>query len=234
MAQLEIRYGLRWPQRGERTLLIVLDDTSLAIVLDDTEPPAWTALENAKCQHCPLDATQYPYCPLAVALVEPLRLCTDAEANDLIQVEVVLGERTLNTTTSLQRAMSSLLGLIMPCSGCPHTEYFRPMARFHLPFATPIETLYRSAGMYLLAQYFRQRAGQTPDLELKGLERLYRNLHRLNRDFAKRLKRIDDVEAAHNALIFLDLFTIALPPALQDAMKPLAGLFEAYRARPPI
>ena len=54
--------------------------------------------------------------------------------------------------TSAQQAMSSVLGLIMATSGCPWTDRLRPMARFHLPFASEAETLYRSVGMFLLAR----------------------------------------------------------------------------------
>ena len=36
-------------------------------------------------------------------------------------------------------------GLIMATAGCPWTDRLRPMARFHLPFATEAETVYRDA-----------------------------------------------------------------------------------------
>ena len=48
--------------------------------------------------------------------------------------------------------MSSVLGLIMATAGCPWTDRFRPMARFHLPFASEAETVYRSVCMFLLAR----------------------------------------------------------------------------------
>jgi hypothetical protein len=39
-------------------------------------------------------------------------------------------------------------------SGCRYTAYFKPMARFHLPFANEEETAYRAISMYLLSQRF--------------------------------------------------------------------------------
>ena len=37
----------------------------------------------------------------------------------------------------------------MALSGCPVLEQLKPMARFHLPFASVEETIYRAASMYL-------------------------------------------------------------------------------------
>ncbi len=54
--------------------------------------------------------------------------------------------------TTAQQAMSSVLGLIMATAGCPWTDRLRPMARFHLPFASDAETLYRSISMFLLSR----------------------------------------------------------------------------------
>lgn len=211
---------------------MVVEDATQEIILDEEPSPAWAQLDNLKCRHCPLDSARHPYCPLAQALVDPLRLCAHAEGNDQIDVDVVMDERVVSTTTTVQRATSSLMGLIMPSSGCPHSEFLRPMARFHLPFATPTETLYRSTSMYLLGQYFRERAGQVPDYELAGLQRHYRQLHSLNRDFAKRLRQAAKGDAAFNAVVFLDLFTIALPQALDEALEPIAPLFESFTREP--
>ena len=233
MSRRHIKYVLRWPDRGEQILVVVVEDATQEIILNDEAPPAWARLDNAKCRHCPLDSTRHPYCPLARALVDPLRLCAHAQGKDQIEVDVVIDDRVVSTTTTVQRAMSSLLGLIMPSSGCPHTEFLRPMARFHLPFASPTETLYRSTSMYLLGQHFRERAGQTPDYALTGLQRRYRQLHTLNRDFAKRLRHAAEGDAAFNAVVFLDLFTIALPQALEEALEPIASLFESFTREPP-
>ena len=53
--------------------------------------------------------------------------------------------------------------------------------------------------MYLLAQFFRQRRGETPDWELQELSRSYDDIHRVNRAFAKRLASIQEKDANRNA-----------------------------------
>ena len=62
----------------------------------------------------------------------------------------------------------------MATSGCPHMDFFKPMARFHLPLANAEETVYRATSMYLLAQYFLQREGKEADMELEGLKKYIR------------------------------------------------------------
>jgi hypothetical protein len=49
------------------------------------------------------------------------------------------------------------MGLLIAGSSCPYTHFFKPMARFHLPFANKDETLWRAAATYLLARYFTAR-----------------------------------------------------------------------------
>ena len=71
---------------------------------------------------------------------------------DTVGVTVTQAERTVHAETSAQQALSSVLGLIMATSGCPWTDRLRPMARFHLPFASEAETVYRSVCMFLLAR----------------------------------------------------------------------------------
>ena len=55
----------------------------------------------------------------------------------------------------MEIAIRSLIGLIMALSGCPHMEFFKPLARFHLPWASLEETTLRSASIYLLMQFFK-------------------------------------------------------------------------------
>ena len=73
--------------------------------------------------------------------LEPLKTLVSF---DTVGVTVTQAERTVYAETSAQQAMSSVLGLIMATSGCPWTDHLRPMARFHLPFASEAETVYRS------------------------------------------------------------------------------------------
>ena len=63
---------------------------------------------------------------------------------DRCLVRCTTPERTYLKKTSITEALFSIFGIVMATSGCPVMDFFRPMARFHLPFATTDETAFRS------------------------------------------------------------------------------------------
>ena len=137
-------------------------------------------------------------------------------------------ERTVTQRTTAQEAISSLMGLIMATSGCPHTTYFKPMARFHLPLATGEETMYRASSMYLLAQYFIQKEGGRPDLALDGLREIYANVQQLNSAMADRIRAAIHQDAAVNALVILDFFALRFSIEIEDQLAAIKPLFSSY------
>lgn len=102
------------------------------------------------------------------------------------------------------------------------------MARFHLPMASEIETIYRATSMYLLAQYFRCKAGAIPDLSLEGLRLRYVRLHEINIAMASRLRSVIDKDASVNAVVLLDMLAKAMPYSVADSTVELEHLFRAY------
>jgi hypothetical protein len=132
----------------------------------------------------------------------------------------------VHAETTAQQAMSSVLGLIMATSGCPWTDRLRPMARFHLPFASEAETVYRSVCMFLLA---RELVGGGETQGFAGLKDLYENLHVVNRDMSRRLGAATRTDPARNAMALLDSYTTLLPAALESSLEELKPLFDAWR-----
>jgi hypothetical protein len=102
------------------------------------------------------------------------------------------------------------------------------MACFHLPLATERDTIFRVAGMYLLAQYFRRSEGKREDLELSGLTKIYDNLHKVNIEISNRLRSALSSDSSVNAIVFLDMFTKALPFVIKDKLLDLRYLFTPY------
>jgi hypothetical protein len=127
----------------------------------------------------------------------------------------------------VQRGFSSLLGLLMAVSGCPHARMFRPMARFHLPLADEEESLYRATSMYLLAQYYRAQRGEPVDLDLRGLAECYRQLHVVHRAMTARLGHAVQRDAAPNSVVLLDLMAKLFPAHLHERLEELRPLFDA-------
>src|SRR5438874_617766 len=84
--------------------------------------------------------------------------------------------------------------------GGPVLAPLRPMSRFHLPFASQEETVFRSVSTYLLGQFLRGVDGGAPDWSLAGLTAIYRDIGKVNRAFAARLRDAAPKDANVNAL----------------------------------
>jgi len=183
-------------------------------------------LKFSQCANCPLNAAEHPHCPAALQMAPAVESLKALVSFDTVGVTVTQAERTVYAEISAQQAMSSVLGLIMATAGCPWTDRLRPMARFHLPFASEAETVFRSVCMFLLA---RELAGTEGGHGFEGLEKLYENLHVVNRDMSRRLGAATRTDSGRNAMALLDSYTTSLPAALESSLKDFKPLFGAWR-----
>jgi hypothetical protein len=222
-----LQYHIHMPGGREFTHKLRLDPNSWEIVeATPDQPPAWTALTHRQCPNCPLTSPPRAHCPAALGLARVLDHFTNVDAFLPTQTEVTTPERVMVAKVPLQKALSSLAGLIMATSGCPRTAFLRPMARFHLPFANDDETLYRATSMYLLAQYLIARQGGGADYEMNGLVDRYRELQTVNTAMAERLKEAYGKPGAQT-LVNLDLFSHNLPYDIRSELSRLRKLFHS-------
>lgn len=229
MNKYGIRYTFRLPDGSEERIDLALDRETMQLTGTESDArPAWTKLEFHQCPNCPLSPKEHPYCPLALSLVQLVERFDGLLSHDTIQLEVVTEERTITQTTSAQRGISSLMGLVIATSGCPHATYLRPMARFHLPLASKEETAYRATSMYLLAQYFLKREGAPADLELDGLTKIYRELGTINRAIADRLRFATTSDSSVNAIIVLDVYAKIVEMVIEESLERIKHLFAPY------
>jgi hypothetical protein len=221
-----IRYRFDLPDGSQRSLDFSFDGGDFRLC--NTPPaaaPFWTNLKFNQCANCPLNEAEHPHCPAALQMARAIEPLEALVSFDTVGVTVTQAERTIHTETTAQQAMSSVLGLIMATAGCPWTDRLRPMARFHLPFATEAETVYRSLGMYLLA---RELAGGGIQ-GFGALETLYQNLHIVNRGMSRRLGAATRTDPAQNAMALLDAYTTLLPAAIESSLEDLKPYFDAWR-----
>jgi len=227
MSKLTLRYRFTFPDSSERAFSLEMDrDTAELTPSKRTDLPAWTELAFNQCAGCPFDASKVRHCPAAVHLSTVIDGFEDLVSYDTVRVSVESEERSVTATLSAQQALASLMGLVMASSGCPKTAVFRPMARFHLPFSNESETAYRVAAMYLVAQHFALKDGQTPDLALEHLERVYRGVHAVNRGMAQRLRAASRQDAIVNAIVLLDVYSSLVPAAIHDILDEIRPAFE--------
>lgn len=199
---------------------------------EDACNPAWAELTFHQCPNCTLSSRNYSHCPVAIRLPPLIEMANKLNSYDRIMVDVELSERRIIQETTAQRALSSLLGLVMATSECPHMAYLQPMARFHLPLASEEETEYRAVSMYLLAQYYRNRQGHAVDFSLTGLTKIYQELQRVNMALADRIRAASSQDTARNAIVLLDMFAKVVPYSVEEAMQEFKHLFVAYLEAP--
>ena len=192
----------------------------------------WTTLSCNKCSHCPLSEEQFPQCPLARAIDIVISKLHTVLSHERVEATATFRNRTVCATVSVQEAVSSLLGLIIPASGCPHLLYFRPLCRFHQPFATVEETIFRSTSMFLLAQYFLNRKYGSIPANLDRLDTIYGNVHTVNHYICKRLRQASRNDCSVNAMVILDMFTLAIQSAIKHNLKQLEPYFSIYTEDP--
>lgn len=229
---ISIQYRFTLPDLKEEIFDLHLDAESLELItnIPINELPFWTELTFHQCSNCTLTTETYLYCPLAVNISSITSRFDRLLSYDEIRLVVTTKERTVCQTTAAQRAVSSLFGLVIANSGCPHTAFFKPMARFHLPLANSRETLYRAASMYLLAQYFLKQDGREATLELDGLKKIYEEIHCVNTSIAERLQAISHSDLSANAVILLDVYAMSFPYMLESTLKNIRDLFRPFLA----
>ena len=222
---IEIRYILEFSESNKEIFDVTLDKSTGKLISELCEPaPDWTKLEFEQCSNCPLDTAEVDRCPAAVSLVDISRRVGAVLSHSMVNVVVLFDERWVGKRTTSQEVISSLMGLHIATSGCPHTDYLRPMARFHLPLASSDETLVRTTGSYFLRQYFNKKTNGYFDVELSGLAELYSEMQIVNTSIAKRL-RLSGEFTEINSLTILDTFAQEIPLQIEDKLEEIELLF---------
>jgi hypothetical protein len=235
MDTITIRYSFKFGRNKLEVFDLQLDTENFELQGNTPEVlPAWTKLDFHQCPNCPLKVKDVSHCPLAVNLVNIVKKFDSFISYNETLVVVTTKERIISQMTTVQRAVGSMMGLIIAASGCPHTNYFRPMARFHLPLANDEETVYRAASMYLLAQYFIKNKGKEIDFDLNGLKSIYRNIQLINYTVAERLRAASKSDSVLNAIVDLDVYAQTLTIVIEESLEELQSIYQPYIDKNPV
>jgi hypothetical protein len=228
---IRFAYTFQFPTGAEQRFEILLDADTLALLAPQDAPkPAWTKLKYHQCENCPL-GDDVEYCPVAVNLASLVEGFKDAVSFESTTVRVHTVERTYEKEVPLQKGLSSIIGIYMVTSNCPVMDALRPNVRFHLPFASMDETIYRAVAMYLVAQYFRMRKGKQPDWELKHLVETYHAIAKVNRGMSDRIRHATAEDANVNAVIILSTQGGMVPTYVEDSLAEMEHLFRGFIER---
>ncbi|MEC7369304.1 MAG: hypothetical protein VX709_08450 [Pseudomonadota bacterium] len=224
----EIQYHMTTSSGFDETLQVRFDDEMKTVeyaVPDDL--PVWTDLKVHQCPNCPLEVDFVRTCPAAAALVDLVSRSQNMNSFEEVDLEIITSDRTVKQTVTAQRAFSSFMGLILPISGCPRLEVFKPMARFHLPLANDDETMYRTISMYAVRQLFRAEQGFEVESDLKGLLDIYGEVDKVNIALNARLEQATANSATSNAIVVLGSFAAALPGLIDKSVGEIKALFRS-------
>jgi hypothetical protein len=107
--------------------------------------------------------------------------------------------------------------------------FLRPLARFHLPFASATETLLRSVSIFLLRQHLASE-GRAVRLDLSELEAAYRNVNLVNRGIAKRIQSFAQGDADANAVVSWHSVASLLMHGFADDLAEIRTLLNAGKS----
>jgi len=221
-----IHYDFNFPGGNQQQFELVLDEATISLVnFKGKARPEWTRLSHKQCDCCPLSEDIHPYCPIALNIAELVDYFKDSLSIEKCEVRCSTPERIYLKHTSVQDGLYSILGIVMATSDCPVMAFYKPMARFHLPFSSTKETLFRSASVYLLQQYFEYKRGRQPDLEMHKLGRQLQRVQQVNTGILARIRSVSSKDADSNAVIILDSFSQLLGMAIDNRLSSLEYLF---------
>ncbi len=226
-----ITYCFNFDNGIDKTFSLQLDRETLDFVNSEiNDAPDWAKLSYNKCTNCPLSENDNNYCPVALNLTNLTEKFNAVVSHESVFVSVTTEDRTYKKRTTIEEALSSLMGVIMATSGCPVLDHLRPMARFHLPFSSPLETSIRSLSMYILAQYLfnKNTESNSININLSDFEKIYAEISNVNNDFSKRLRAAGEKDANLSALTNLDCNATLVSFTLEDTLNELKQYYSAY------
>ncbi len=216
------------PEAKSFQIRLELDDTTSLLIngmdISATEPD-WCLLDFKKCQHCPLSSAQHKYCPVAKNLAHYLKYFNNELSHRPTTITVETKERNYVKTATMQDGAFGVFGLAMATSGCPHLEMYRPLARFHLPFASSTETMVRNLSFYLLQQYFKKQSGEIVEMDFSKLSMSLEAVNLVNKGMIDRIRSVASKgDTDKNAIVILDSFVSILSMELSDNFAELKSI----------
>jgi hypothetical protein len=226
--QICYHYRFQFSNGIEKSFDVVLDEATLELVREEPVlKPEWTKLKYSQCENCPLQ-DNVEYCPVAVNLAGLVETFTDSASYEAAVVTVETRQRTYIKNTTLQKGLSGIIGIYMSTSNCPVLSKLRPMTRFHLPFASALETFFRSVSSYLTAQFLLMKRGGTPDWDLRGLQKIYEEVNTVNKWMTTRLRKATEKDANINAVVILHSFGDGISYFIDSGLPDLEPMFDVF------
>lgn len=187
----------------------------------------WAELGSNQCDQCPLTTDKHKYCPAAVSIVDIIEYFSRHVSFTKAKVRVIFEEKEVTAEKPLQDVLFPLVGLRMATSQCPLLAKFKPLARFHEPFATPFYTVFRGTAYYLLRRYIENQRDGTSNWSLDGLKDFYEDIGVVNEKMAERLVDAKVMDATPNSIVILSMFSTSMTFFYDEYLRVFEKLFDA-------
>ncbi|HID70922.1 MAG TPA: hypothetical protein EYP35_10840 [Desulfobacterales bacterium] len=225
MTETTFNYCFDFPDNSKKRFLINLDPETFEYKASDNTPPDWALLGVARCECCQLDIATHDYCPISANIADLVFAFKDTASHKSCLVSCISTARTCSKETTVQEGLASIMGIIMATSGCPSMSILKPMACFHLPFATVEEAMYRSVSAYLLRQYFSHQDGENCDFFMHRIQDHYSEVQQVNEGILKRINMTFEMDADKNAIVTLNALAQILVMEVDEDLDSLKNLF---------
>lgn len=229
--EIKVEYRIWCGNHAHDYVLYLDQQTGRLLNSPPADPPDWTCLAVQQCSNCPLAVAEHPHCPLSLQLAQVVADWGHVFSYEEVRYEVLTAEHHFSGSTSAQKILSALLGLVMATSDCPHMYFLRPLARFHLPLGSPEETAFRMVSAYLLGRHLagaELRAGE----DFAGLIERYAAVQTVNKCLAKRVADSSCEDATINAVVLLDLLAHMVPFFARETLESLRPLYQLGPLQP--
>jgi hypothetical protein len=223
---ISISYLFDFGNNQVKTFETLLNASTLSLVLPESyEIPSWA--KAFRCSQCSRETANSHCCSICINISHMIEEFKTFDSVTPCTISVYTKERNYTLKSDVQRGLSSLLGLYMATSDCPFLGFLRPMARFHLPFASVEETIFRSTGSYLIGQYFKAKKSNQADFDLRRLPATYSKVSKINHDIIRHLHENYYAHDAYaNSLVILDNFAQMISAYLPEELDEFASFYE--------
>ncbi len=224
MSPLKISYRLQVEHQSIGHLNLSLDPHSAFLLGNIEQKPRWTLLDFHRCSNCPLDS-ESTHCPAALNLSLLTQAFPRLSSYSKIDVIAQVDDREFRTSTNAERALYSLLQVLLASSQCPHLHILRPLARFHRPFTSLKEMTFFLFSSSILRELRTSKTLSRDEL-FRWIEAQLDEIQIINKALSLRLQKASQVDATLNALVLFDLFIQSIPLILPDFIEEFYRLFE--------
>lgn len=204
------------------------DKTDISCEKNCESLPEWVLLDHERCEVCPLTPGSRVSCPAALAIKPVVETFSQYASFEKVLLQIEKDNTKMEAQITCQKALRSLIGLLLPLSSCPILRQLRPMAYFHLPLGSREHTIFRFLGMHFITLYLRKLRGHEIDWSLDDLKGLLKNIRLVNKQLASRIRCATKDDAAVNGLIILDVFADFVDTNIEKSLATLQPFFAVY------